>query len=990
MDSDGYVVLFVQEFGDLRAAEGGLVIVGIEGSAERGWSVAYASSTASRDTGLAASPSLSATEAWVRAAASVGRDVSDEDIGPVSRDREWAVFTVDGFSMRQRARPVAVPTPTEGVRPAFDALVIDGDSMAFQVFVDAQSGAVLLRKNLVDHQVPEPVPYPPKWEVFPAYPKLGNQTFPWNYPNDDIRETWCWESTTPSPTGGPPVRDPECDREVQNLASRAPWDYDVRADAPTFTTRGNNAFTAEAWYSSFTPAPTHYQPVSPEREYIYPWNNEWFNTQPPGTRPNGCFPEFVYGVTPDVPAAVTNLFVQHNRMHDWNYFLGFTERHWNAQDHNFGTGGTADGDPLRGDVQAGAVDGGPPSYTGRDNANMITLPDGVTPITNMYLWQPIAGAFYAPCVDGDFDMAVIGHEYGHLTENRMIGKGNRRFGHHAGAMGESFGDFSAVEYLNEYGFTPVSGENPFAVGPYVTANHDRAIRNYNMSWPRTGGFPRPGVAPKVNPLNFSDMGYDIVHQQVHANGEIWSATNFDIRQAMVKRYGAGTQRNQELCADGKLPVKQCPGNRRWIQIVFDAMLLMPTEPSMLQARDAYLAADRMRFGGANQRLLWNVFARRGFGQNAASTNSSPDGFAEEGEDRREFETDPTPNFESKVATNEARVRFRTKNAATGANAPARIFVGHYEARVSPIADTDPSTTAPRDRAAAGNNLDNVARFMPGRYEFTVQADGYGIQRFALTLRSRQTRTVTLRLLPNVASIHRGARAFGDGEQHDNLIDDTEATNWDDPAGDDPVNVVKPQVTVDLAGSRPVTIDRVNVSAMLVTVDRPFPQSPSTQNRWTALRQFEIWACNAATGAACASSASASATTAGFNKVFTSAPNAFPGFNPRPLGPQMILRSFDIPNVSATHLRIVVLHNQCTGDPDFHGDQDADPANPTDCRLGGGLLAGRQNEVHIAELQAFGRVPGVVRRPGHDDDGRDDDDDDDDDDVVGPIVRISRT
>ena len=54
---------------------------------------------------------------------------------------------------------------------------------------------------------------------------------------------------------------------------------------------------------------------------------------------------------------------------------------------------------------------------------MVSLPDGVPPITNMYLWQPLAGAFYAPCVDGDYDMAVIGHEFGHLIENRMIGKG---------------------------------------------------------------------------------------------------------------------------------------------------------------------------------------------------------------------------------------------------------------------------------------------------------------------------------------------------------------------------------------------------------------------------------------------------------------------------------------------------------------------------------------------------------------------------------------
>jgi hypothetical protein len=42
------------------------------------------------------------------------------------------------------------------------------------------------------------------------------------------------------------------------------------------------------------------------------------------------------------------------------------------------------------------------------------------PITNQYLWQPLAGAFYAPCVDGAYDMAVVAHEYGHAISNRMI------------------------------------------------------------------------------------------------------------------------------------------------------------------------------------------------------------------------------------------------------------------------------------------------------------------------------------------------------------------------------------------------------------------------------------------------------------------------------------------------------------------------------------------------------------------------------------------
>ena len=43
-----------------------------------------------------------------------------------------------------------------------------------------------------------------------------------------------------------------------------------------------------------------------------------------------------------------------------------------------------------------------------------------------------------------------------------------------------------------------------------------------------------------------------------------------------------------------------------------------------------------------------------------------------------------------------------------------------------------------------------------------------------------------------------------------------------------------------------------------------------------------------------------------------------------------MRSFDIPRTKATHLRVEVLTNQCTGAPDFAGEQDDDPRAATDC------------------------------------------------------------
>jgi len=88
----------------------------------------------------------------------------------------------------------------------------------------------------------------------------------------------------------------------------------------------------------------------------------------------------------------------------------------------------------------------------------------------MYLWQPVAGGFYPPRVDGDYDAGVIGHEYTHMIENRMIGKGSNRSGHHAGAMGESVSDLLAIERLNEHGNIPTDGANRWATGTFATGN----------------------------------------------------------------------------------------------------------------------------------------------------------------------------------------------------------------------------------------------------------------------------------------------------------------------------------------------------------------------------------------------------------------------------------------------------------------------------------------------------------------------------------------
>ena len=191
---------------------------------------------------------------------------------------------------------------------------------------------------------------------------------------------------------------------------------------------------------------------------------------------------------------------------------------------------------------------------------------------------------------------------------------------------------------------------------------------------------------------------------------------------------------------------------------------------------------------------------------------------------------------------------------------ARIFVGHYEARSSPIADTDPATTGP--------NLDNVARFAPGTYEFVATAPGYGHVRFREQIREGRNVTITLRFADNWASANAGAVATGDTSGADaaaqaaqlrNLIDDTENTTWTtagniDGAGN--LSADGKKVTVDLAGTAAQRISHVQVSVLLVPVAPLCRLKPLH-----GARQFEIWACDTTDGDDCASDA-------GFSLVYT--------------------------------------------------------------------------------------------------------------------------
>ena len=1006
--SAAHAVLFRQRFGSLVPTQDGLINVAIvNGSVYHVWS------SSAGDQAAPAAATLTPVQAWLNAAANVNHIASTGDVANLGLEKfsNWTLLQVVGFAQPQRVRLTALPTPTNGVRPAYEANVtyVQGHiADAYTVFVDARTGEILYRSNRINWYAPAPAPvtqvlsgsydphvfpcatsrhhftvpagqqrivvqvsagiptndlsvsllfgpdpapvlittedtgtssealtyepgggvpageyqvqicqtpntmgvpqtapytyagtftfddtatpnvetpYPPKWKYFTANPLL-------TYASTDVRRTGCWEAVVL----GVPV--PGCDVSELNTASRAPWDYIFRSGTFTSTTRGNNAQTAESWGSPLTPS-TPYAPTNAMREYIFPWKNEWKTR---GATGKGCDPTILVhtggvggNTDADIDAAIVQLFVTHNRMHDWSYFLGFTDQNSNMQLDNLGnTQASRENDPEIGNVQAGAVSGGSNGmYLGRDNANQITLQDGVPGITNQYLFQPIAAALYSPCVDGDMDVGVVAHEYTHAISNRMVGGPDASIsGAQGGAMGESWSDLDAAEYLFENGFVPTSDEDPTAVGIYATQNKKVAIRNFSLA---------------VNPLNYGNVGYDTGGPEVHSDGEVWNGTNWEVRQALIDKYNAqfpyADMALQKSCAAGQKNPADCPGNRRWIQLMFDAFLLQPGGTNMLIARDAMLAADMARFGGANQVEIWRAFAKRGMGVNAVAADP------------------PTPNFDSPVETNEATITFQAVASDEGnaAITNARIIVGQFQARTRAIADTDPATT-----------LSNTAKFVPGTYDLIVQAQGYGIQRFTRTFSANQTATISFALPTNRASATKGATATSSsGTTPGNLIDDNEETGA--PIGS-AAPVAGNQVTVALAGGTPVMVSSVNVSAAA---------GPGNTGRFNALRSFEIRTCNANVGPC-------TDPVANFTTVaFTSAGDAFPGDVPRPLQPNLNIRSFTLTTPTlATHVQLRVLSNQCTGQAKFAGDQDDDPFNNSDCPASASGAIVRASEIEV--------------------------------------------
>lgn len=296
------------------------------------------------------------------------------------------------------------------------------------------------------------------------------------------------------------------------------------------------------------------------------------------------FSQIYTGANQYEDAAITNLFYWNNIIHDLLYQYGFDEAGGNFQENNYGNGGLGSDS-----VNAEAQDG-----SGTCNANFGTPADGGNPTMQMYICND---------KDGDFDNLVIVHEYGHGVSNRLTGgPGTTGCLSNQEQMGEGWSDFYGVLMSIETGDL---GTDPRGVGTYLFGQ----------------GAGGPGIRPfpystdmGVNPQTYDDIKTAAVP---HGVGSVWATMMWEITWALIDEHGFDTD-FYNFTGDVNLDA----GNIQAFALVTEGMKLQPCSPGFVDGRDAIFAADLAIYGGANECILWDAFAKRGLGVSADQGSSS--------------------------------------------------------------------------------------------------------------------------------------------------------------------------------------------------------------------------------------------------------------------------------------------------------------------------------------------------------------------------------
>jgi len=238
------------------------------------------------------------------------------------------------------------------------------------------------------------------------------------------------------------------------------------------------------------------------------------------------------------------------------------------------------------------------------------------PVNIVFKREEISGPGF---LDASLDNGIIAHEFGHGISTRLTGgPSNSGCLGNDEQMGEGWSDFFSLVTTVRPG---ENGKESRGIGTFSldeTVN-GRGIRRFPYS-----------TDMNINPQTFDDIKSTTAP---HPLGEVWTGMLWDLYWAMVDQYGYDEDwRNMES------------GNNKAIRLVMEGMRMQGCNPGFLRGRDAILGADILLYEGANNCLIWDVFARRGLGINAngGSDNDRNDG-------TENFESLPTCVQELKIS-----------------------------------------------------------------------------------------------------------------------------------------------------------------------------------------------------------------------------------------------------------------------------------------------------------------------------------------------------
>ncbi|HVG20114.1 MAG TPA: M36 family metallopeptidase [Blastocatellia bacterium] len=514
----------------------------------------------------------SAAEAVSRAAEAIGVSINANDLVLKESATDGTSYVFEPGPFADYVKVEAVYFPIEsGLAVQAWSMILWQETPAYYSVVDADGGDLLWRKNITEEQT-QPVTY----SIY----------------NDDSPAPLSPSNALP----GQNVQAPFIGRTSVSLVSELPAFDNLGwiTDGGT-TTTGNN--------------------VDAGLDVVSP------NGIDPGSRPVSATRNFTFAYDPTTDApqsanyrlgAVTNLFFWSNRYHDRLYSLGFNEAARNFQQNNFGRGGLGN-DFVRAEAQ---------DFSGTNNANFSTGPDGSQPRMQMYVWPGPN-----PDRDGDLDQVIVLHELTHGTSNRLHNNASGLGTTVSRGMGEGWSDFYARSILSSAdedvnGIFNTGGYATFQAIAGYTDNNYYGIRRFPYAVKTNVG---PNGKPH-NPLTLADTNVNRIDLTdgafprgpfgaggragavaVHNIGEIWCMTLLEVRARMITRLGYEV------------------GNQRMLQLVTDAMKLDPVNPTLIDGRNSLLAADSASFNGEDSLDIWAGFATRGMGFGATMSITNVNG-----------------------------------------------------------------------------------------------------------------------------------------------------------------------------------------------------------------------------------------------------------------------------------------------------------------------------------------------------------------------------